>query len=89
MADGIKKRISDALDLPGDIVLNLPRITITGSVAVFIENHRGIVEYTSDRVRLNTGERALIVKGEGLLIKSLVADEVTIEGRLKSIEFED
>lgn len=89
MADGIKKRISDALDLPGDIVLNLPRIVITGSIALFIENHRGIVEYTPDKVRLNMGEGALIVKGEDLLIKSLIADEATIEGRIKSIEFED
>lgn len=89
MDDGIKKRISDALDLPRDIVLNLPRVTITGSIALFIENHKGIVEYASDRVRINTGAGALIVKGEDLLIKSLVADEVTIEGQLKSIEFED
>lgn len=89
MSDGIKKRISDALDLPQDIVLNLPRVTITGSVAVFIENHKGIVEYGPDRVRINTGAGVLIVNGEGLLIKSLVADEITVEGRLKSIEFED
>ncbi|MDI3481144.1 MAG: hypothetical protein PWQ97_799 [Tepidanaerobacteraceae bacterium] len=88
MAGEIKKRISDALDLPGDIVLNLPRIVITAGISALIENHRGIVEYTSDIVRLNAGEGTLIIKGEGLLIKSLLADEVIIEGRIKSIEFE-
>ncbi|HHW01545.1 MAG TPA: sporulation protein YqfC [Thermoanaerobacterales bacterium] len=89
MSDGIKKRISDALELPGDIVLNLPRVIVTGNISVFVENHKGIVEYDSDRIRINTAAGTVIVKGEGLLIKSLVADEVTIEGRLKLIEFEE
>lgn len=89
MSDGIKKRISDALELPEDIVLNLPRVIVTGNISVFVENHKGIVEYDSDRIRINTAAGTVIVKGEGLLIKSLVADEVTIEGRLKLIEFEE
>ncbi|WP_422444142.1 sporulation protein YqfC [Thermoanaerobacterium sp. DL9XJH110] len=89
MGDNLKRRISDALDLPKDIVLDLPRIVVTGRIAVFIENHRGIVEYNSENVRINTAVGVLGVKGDDLIIKSIVADEITVEGRLKAIEFED
>lgn len=89
MSDIIKKRISDALDLPQDIILNLPRVTVSGDIAVFIENHKGIVEYTKDKVRINTTIGSIAVNGENLLIKSLIADEITVEGKIKSIEFEE
>jgi sporulation protein YqfC len=89
MGDNLKHRISDALDLPKDIVLDLPRVVVTGRIAVFIENHRGIVEYNSENVRINTAVGVLGIKGDDLIIKSIVADEITVEGQLKAIEFED
>jgi len=89
MAENLKQKISDILDLPKDIVLNLCRITITGRIAVFIENHKGIMEYTSDRVKINTGNGLLIIKGEGLVLKTIIVDEITVEGKINSIEYED
>ena len=89
MAENLKQKISDILDLPKDIVLNLCRITITGRIAVFIENHKVIMEYTSDRVKINTGNGLLIIKGEGLVLKTIIVDEITVEGKINSIEYED
>jgi len=89
MTEILKQKISDTLDLPKDIVLNLCRITITGRIAVFIENHKGIMEYTSDRVKINTGNGLLIIKGEDLVLKTIIVDEITVEGRIKSVEYED
>lgn len=89
MSDGIKQKISEALDLPKDIVLNLSRITITGNIAVFIENHKGIVEYKNDLIRINTSTGTLSVSGQGLLIKTILQDEICIEGKIKAIEFEE
>jgi len=89
MTESLKQKISDTLDLPKDIVLNLCRITITGRIAVFIENHKGIMEYTSDRVKINTGNGLLIIKGEDLVLKTIIVDEITVEGRIKSVEYED
>lgn len=89
MADAFKQKISDALDLPKDIVLNLCRVTITGRIAVFIENHKGIMEYTAEKVKINTGNCVLILKGEGLVLKTIIVDEITVEGKINAIEFED
>lgn len=89
MKDEVKRKISDALDLPKDIVLNIPRVILTGKIAVFIENHKGIIQYDSNMVRINTPIGTIAVKGEELVIKSIIADEITIEGNILSIEFED
>lgn len=89
MVEGIKQKISDALDLPRDLILNLPRVVITGKIAVFIENHKGIIEYDSRLVKINTPIGIVCVKGESLLIKTIIADEITIEGEIMAIEFEE
>ena len=89
MSEEIKRKISNALDLPQDIVLNVPRIIVTGRIAVFIENHRGIIEYNSQHVKINTTVGTVSVRGEDLVIKTIIADEINVEGKIASIEFEE
>ncbi|HHY42637.1 MAG TPA: sporulation protein YqfC [Thermoanaerobacterales bacterium] len=89
MSEIIKRKISDALDLPQDIILNVPRVVVTGKIAVFIENHKGIVEYNSDSVKINTSVGVVCIKGKQLLIKTIVADEITVEGEISAVEFEE
>ncbi len=89
MKEEFKQRISDALDLPKDIVLDLSRIIITGKISIFLENHKGIIEYSKDLVRIKTTSGVVAIKGKGLVIKSIIVDEITVEGKLETIEFED
>ena len=35
--------IAEKLDIPKDIILNMPKITIIGQEEITIENHKGIV----------------------------------------------
>jgi sporulation protein YqfC len=87
--EGLKSKFIEALDLPKDVVLDLPRVTVTGKVGVLIESHRGIVEYVPEKVSINTSIGLLVIKGDGLFIKYVLADEIFIEGRVKYIEFDE
>jgi len=89
MNGNFMNRIVNALDLPQDVVLNIPRITLTGKIAVFLENHKGIVEYSERVIRVNTPIGIIVIKGEDLLIKTIIADEITIDGNIKSVEYEE
>ena len=89
MNEKFKKQISDILDLTKDEMLNLSRITMTGQLEVFIENHKGIIEYDPKVVRVNTLTGVIAIKGEKLFIKDIIHDEITIEGLIKGMEFED
>ena len=83
----LRQRLSELLDLPKDVVLNLPRISVVGDVQLLIENHRGLLEYDPDHVLVGMNEGRLLIRGRDLILGVVHADEMTITGQLTSIEF--
>lgn len=84
----IKEKISDILELPKDVVLNLPKITLVGDVQLYIENHRGILEYNRERVKIKTNLGEIIISGSDLKIKTVMFEEIIVEGSIKGIQLE-
>jgi len=87
--ENIKKNIADALELPQDIVLDLPKITMVGNLQLCVENHKGIIEYTNNQIRIYTKLGILRVLGKNLLLKNIVLEEIVIVGEIKQVEFYD
>ncbi|NLM44532.1 MAG: sporulation protein YqfC [Clostridiales bacterium] len=83
----IKEKISDALELPKDITLDIPKIVILGTDSVSIENHKGIISYKDNEVRINTGSGILTITGHKLAIKSIILEEIIIIGKIDSIGY--
>lgn len=83
----IKETISNALELPKDIVLDVAKVTLIGSNNVTVENHKGIVEYNEDQIRINTGSGVLTINGLKLNIKSILQEEITITGEVQCISY--
>ncbi|MBR4114266.1 MAG: sporulation protein YqfC, partial [Anaerotignum sp.] len=48
---GLRKNVTEALELPKEIMLNLPLISLIGREEVTIENYKGILEYGEETVR--------------------------------------
>lgn len=86
--DKIKKEIADIFDLPRDVVLDLPRITIIGSIQLFIENHRGITLYEKNKIQVSVAKGEIVVHGEDLQVRSISMDDIYIEGAIKQIFLE-
>ncbi len=82
-----KERLSDAFELPKDIILDIPRTTVLGSQQVSIENHKGIIEYDEKIVRINTGNGIVKIEGNNLMIKYVLQEEIIIEGEISAIIF--
>lgn len=85
----LKEALAGALELPGDVALDLPRLTLIGNLQVAIDNHRGLVEYSSERVRIGMNVGQLIVTGTDLTISFVHDEDLLVTGKLKSIEFAD
>jgi sporulation protein YqfC len=83
----IKKGIADLLELPRDIVLDLPKITLVGNLQLYIENHKGIIEYSTGLIRINTKSGILVVTGSDLSIRTIVIEEIIVVGRIDKVEF--
>lgn len=86
-SDIIKKGIADLLELPRDIVLDLPKITLVGNLQLYIENHKGIIEYSTGLIRINTKSGILVVTGSDLIIRTIVIEEIIVVGRIDKVEF--
>ena len=86
-ADRIKERLSDAFELPKEIILDMAKTTVLGSRQVSIENHKGIIEYDEKIVRINTGNGIVKIEGNSLIIKYVLQEEIIIEGDILAIIF--
>ena len=85
-AKKVEGSLADFFELPKDIVLDLSRLTLIGNKQVYLENHKGIVEYEERRIRVRTKSGILVISGENLVIKNLYAAELYIEGDIESLE---
>lgn len=82
-----QQQVANFLDIPRDLMMDLPKVVIVGDVQVFIENHRGILVYKSELIRVNTTLGELEVTGADLTLKNILPDEITVEGRIKSVGY--
>lgn len=83
----IKESLSNALELPKDIVLDVAKVTMTGCNNVTVENHKGILEYNEDQIRVNTSSGILTISGSKLNIKSILQEEITITGEINCVSY--
>ena len=83
----VKKSLAEILELPKDIILDIPKITMVGNLQLYIENHKGIIEYTTNRIRINTKSGSLRIIGKNLLLKNIVVEEIVIVGEIQQVEF--
>jgi sporulation protein YqfC len=83
------ERLADLLELPRDVVMNLPRIVVTGNKRLIIENHKGVIEYAPNLLRLNTARGEVRITGANLVLLSILREEVSIEGQIQQVEFVD
>ncbi len=84
---GFKRGMVNALELPKEVILNLPLISLTGKEELVIENYKGIVEYSDEIIRVSTAVGVLRVGGKGLLLKQLTSECIVITGSIQNITF--
>jgi sporulation protein YqfC len=83
----LKEKITEILELPKEIVLNMPKLTMLGNGDLIIENYKGIVEYEDNRIRINTNSGIIKVTGDRMLIKEITSEDIMIYGEINSLEF--
>ena len=83
----VKREITEALALPKEIVLNLPLISLYGNEELNLENYKGVVEYTSERIRINTSKGILKIEGRNLLLKQVTSENISVTGGIVKIEY--
>ena len=81
----LRKWTAAVLDLPQDVVQDLPRITMIGGISLSVENHRGVLHFSPDKLRLAMERGELEVSGSDLIIRTIGTEDVFVEGRITGV----
>ncbi len=87
----MRKRVDalvEALELPKDLCLGAAVITAVGCMELTVENHRGLLEYSPECIRILSGMCRIHISGEDLVIAYFGRDAMKIRGRIRGISYE-
>ncbi|MZP28801.1 sporulation protein YqfC [Heliobacterium undosum] len=83
----LQKALAGFLEMPKDVLLDYPKITMIGNVQLVLENHRGIVEYADERIRIGITGGQLEIIGEQLVLRTILPEELVVEGRIRQLNY--
>jgi len=83
----IRSWMTQQLDLPEDVMMDLPRITMIGQIHIYIENHKGLLTFSDREIRLLLKQGQLLVKGKSFVIKTILPEEILLEGKIDEVRF--
>ena len=86
--NNLKRKIATVMELPKDIMLNLPMVTLTGDEEILISNHKGLVEYGAGHVRVATTIGTAKIFGTNLVLKEITAETIVIAGKINQVTWE-
>lgn len=84
--EGLLEKTAEVLDLPGDVVAGLPRLELTGSRELRMENHKGILAYGSQEIHISGGKLIIKVRGSDLELKAMNASQLLITGEIDGVD---
>ncbi|MEH7074089.1 sporulation protein YqfC [Neobacillus drentensis] len=83
----VRNWMAEKMDLPQDVMMDLPRITMIGQIHVYIENHRGLLVFTDKELRLLLKQGQLLIKGKSFVIKTILPEEILLEGKIDQVVY--
>lgn len=79
--------IARALDIPMDVTMSLPRMELIGNVQLRIENHKGVIHFTDQYLKLALSIGTLEVEGNNLSIRMIHTEELMVDGTIVNLKY--
>ena len=79
--------ILDKLNLPKDITQGAFVLTAVGNRELYIDNYKGILEYTKNCIRIQGKNTYIKIEGRNLKIDHYTEEDMLIKGHILSIEY--
>lgn len=78
-------RLSGFLDIPLDMIADVPRITINDNRELTVENYKSIEGYESEEIRLRSKNYRISISGKDMQIVAITDDEILIHGTISGV----
>lgn len=82
-----KESLVESLQLPKDVCLGALRVTLTGNSEAWIENYRGILEYTESSILLQGKTCQVCFEGSRLSIDYYTNEDMKISGCIAAVRY--
>ncbi|MBR1931764.1 MAG: YabP/YqfC family sporulation protein [Lachnospiraceae bacterium] len=80
-------KLVDSLQLPKDICMGALRVTMTGNLEAWIENYRGILEYSEQSILLQGKNCQVCFEGSRLSIDYYTNEDMKISGCIQCVRY--
>lgn len=82
-----KESLIETLKFPKDICMGAMKVTLTGNKDVWIENYRGILEYSDKLILLQGKTSQVCFEGTGLSIDYYTNEDMKISGCIACVKY--
>ncbi len=72
---------------PREVTSGVPRITMTGSELVHVEQHRGLIACREDEIVIATACGGLTITGQALYFRRYTSVEAVIAGQIAGVSY--
>ena len=83
-----KQKILNSFDFPKDISMELPKIIVIGNKEITIENHKGLIVFENNIVKIGSRIGAITISGSNFEILFIGDSTITISGVFYGISYE-
>lgn len=80
------QKLTDVVDLPGELPPGVPVIEIAGDCRVLIEQHLGLSAYSCNRICIKVGYGTVAVSGSELKLSHMTRQRLVISGQIGCVE---
>lgn len=82
-----RELVVESLKLPKDSLLGASIVTVTGNADAFVENYKGIIEYTDCMILLQGKTCKIEICGQRLRIVYYTNEDMKICGRIEAVRY--
>ncbi|MBC6002321.1 sporulation protein YqfC [uncultured Clostridium sp.] len=75
------------IEVPTDLQVNQPSVTILSNSFISIENYKSILEYDINLIKIKTKINTIKISGDKMYLKYITDTEIGIKGIIYSVEY--
>ena len=83
----LPQSLADKLMIPPELLPGTGSVNIVGGRQALVEDHRGILEYSEERIVLALKRGKLSLTGSNLQLQAMNRGELLITGRIQNVEW--